>query len=147
MTMLVGWAFTGFHDRKSGVGSRRSEDRFERLQGSWTVISVQQEGKRLTVPGKAVWAFSNEELAIKIAGKAKSKDRIILAPAVTPKAIIRYFTTTIGGDSVLCPVRGIYRLDGETLWVCFGEPSGEFPTEFASKPGSRTTIVVLNRGE
>ena len=38
---------------------------------------------------------------------------------------------------------GIYELDGNTLKICVGE--SKRPTEFASKPGSKTGIFVLRK--
>jgi len=118
-----------------------------RLQGSWRVVSIEHDGKPSMAPEKVVWVFSDDYLVVKIAGRANSKCRINLAPATTPKAINRYFTTAIEGDLILFTERGIYRLDGEMLWVCIGEAAMDRPTEFASKPGSKTTLVKLKRAE
>ena len=38
---------------------------------------------------------------------------------------------------------GIYELDGNTLKICVGK--SKRPTEFASKPGSKTGVLVLRR--
>jgi len=121
------------------------ETDLNRLQGSWRVVSVEHDGKRSMAAEKAVWEFSDDDLLIEVAGRAKSKGRISLAPNTTPKAISRNFTTAIGGDFIRFIERGIYRLEGETLWICFSEAARDRPTEFASKPGSRTTLVVLKR--
>lgn len=118
-----------------------------RLQGSWRVASTEYDGKPAMAPEKVVWVFSGDDLLIKTAGRAKSRHRIGLGSAITPKAINRYFTTAMGGDSILVTQRGIYRLDGEILWICFGDVAEDQPTEFASKPGSRATLVKLKRGE
>lgn len=116
-----------------------------RLQGSWKVVSIEQDGKPSTAPEKAKWVFSGDDLVIEIVGRTKSKCRIHLGPNSRPKAINRHFTTAIEDDLILCTQRGIYRLDGEMLWICFGETENDRPTEFASKPGSRTTLVKLMR--
>src|SRR5205809_320435 len=80
----------------------------DRLKGSWRVAAIEQDGKPLRAPKKVAWVFSDQDLSIEIAGKAKSKDRISLAPAITPKAINRYVTTAIDGDLIQSTVRGIY---------------------------------------
>jgi len=116
-----------------------------RLQGSWRVVSIEQDGKPSMATEKVMWVFSDDDLVIEIAGMAKSKCRINLGPNTRPKAINRYFTTAIEDDLILCTQRGSYRLDGEMLWICFGEAEKDQPTEFASKPGSRTTLVRLKR--
>ena len=40
---------------------------------------------------------------------------------------------------------GIYELTGDTYKVCFALPGGERPKEFASKPGSKTMLIVMKR--
>jgi uncharacterized protein (TIGR03067 family) len=116
-----------------------------RLQGAWRVVSIEHDGRPSTATETVVWVFSGEDLVVEIAGEARLVGTIELAPNGTLRAIDRSFTVATERDFLRLTERGIYRWDGETLWICFGEATRDRPTEFASKPGSRTILVVLKR--
>jgi uncharacterized protein (TIGR03067 family) len=42
-------------------------------------------------------------------------------------------------------IKGIYKLDGDTLTSCVAEPDKDRPTEFSSKEGSNWTLRVFKR--
>jgi|SRR5580704_7324361 uncharacterized protein (TIGR03067 family) len=42
-------------------------------------------------------------------------------------------------------IKGIYRIDGDTLTSCVAKPGKDRPTEFASKPGTGHTLRVFKR--
>ena len=44
-------------------------------------------------------------------------------------------------------IKGIYKLDGDTLTSCVAEAGKDRPSEFASKPGSGHTLRVFKRGK
>jgi uncharacterized protein (TIGR03067 family) len=44
-------------------------------------------------------------------------------------------------------IKGIYKLDGDTLLSCVAKPGKERPTEFASKPGTGHTLRTFKRAK
>jgi uncharacterized protein (TIGR03067 family) len=44
-------------------------------------------------------------------------------------------------------IKGIYKLDGDTLTSCVAPPGKERPTEFASKPGTGHTLRTFKRAK
>ncbi len=107
--------------------------------GPWRFVSITFAGK--PAPEEQVKAFEftfrGDKVTVSFLGKSKEgtfkKD-----PSKTP---MQFEMTGLGPR----PSKGIYRLDKDTLTLCFSE-GDERPTRFESKPGSRNVLMVLKRG-
>jgi uncharacterized protein (TIGR03067 family) len=113
----------------------------KRLEGAWQLVSAVKDGKetpadvvkkiRVTIKnGKHTVHFGDDVLAKEIS--------FSIDPTKNPKQ-----TTDTLPDGK--EIKGIYKLDGDTLTSCVAEPGKERPTEFAAKPGSGHTLRVFQR--
>ena len=106
----------------------------EKLQGTWKVVSGELEGKPLRDAARSPkWVFAGEKVTM---GRESARYR--LDPAATPR---RIDLTNDVKETML----GIYQLDGGRLKICYGDPGEKRPTEFATKPGAKVILVVLER--
>jgi uncharacterized protein (TIGR03067 family) len=107
------------------------------LEGEWAMLSCVQSGKALDAEylkyGKRV-AHDNET-KITMAGQVIVQAKYTVDRKASPMTM-DYFLS--GGRKQL----GIYRLDGETLTICFAGPGKERPANFASSAGDGRTFAV-----
>jgi uncharacterized protein (TIGR03067 family) len=101
---------------------------FDKLQGEWTLVSVEVRGKKrpdtvnavskLTISGNQ-WVVTYRDFA------SNARATIEIDPSKDPKTIDFTFR---GAEE---PVRGIYKLEGDTLTVCRNATvGGARPKEF-----------------
>jgi uncharacterized protein (TIGR03067 family) len=108
----------------------------ERLQGVWSVVSIEQGGKRaplekvvFMVDGKrACWQTSEREM----------QGGLYLDPTSKPKTYDLAMSTRT--------IEGIYSLEGDTLRLChdFGDYAKR-PAGFTTRKGSQQVLLVLKR--
>jgi uncharacterized protein (TIGR03067 family) len=116
----------------------------EKIQGRWTVQQAQREGK--DAPDQL-----REKMAVKIDGSKLDIDdsesarkeiaEINLDPSKSPAAIDLKISRPGNNETLF----GIYKIDGETLSICWTKHGGERPNEFKTKPGSDQVLFVLTR--
>jgi uncharacterized protein (TIGR03067 family) len=63
-------------------------------------------------------------------------------PSASPKAVTDTVLDGTGKGSV---IRGIYRIDGDTLISCVGAPGHDRPTTFEAGPGTGRSLRVFRR--
>jgi RNA polymerase sigma factor (sigma-70 family) len=122
-------------DKPAAADKEKDQKDEEAILGAWTVESAEEGGQKAPEG-----AFKLAKLTFAAEGKitviqpdgTETKGTYKLDPTKKPKE----FSYTNHNNQT---VPGIYKLEGDTLTVCFSR-GGDAPTEFVSKEG--TTIVL-----
>jgi uncharacterized protein (TIGR03067 family) len=114
------------------------------LEGTWTVTSVERDGKEDKALSGATRVHSGTRYTLTPKNGTAVPGMFKIDPGQSPRTID--MTPTAGrykGKTLL----GIYKLEGDTLTICFAEPGKDRPTEFVSKPGTGWVLAVHQRGK
>jgi len=126
----------------SGAPSDLARQDLDALQGTWRIESSVWNGVReRDVALRITLIFQGDKLTwVDKDGIAYQQDTIKLMPERSPKAIDNW---SKGRGQV---VPGIYSLEGDTFrWCSAGGNNKIRPISFASKRGSKQSIMVLRR--
>jgi RNA polymerase sigma factor (sigma-70 family) len=128
-------------DKPAAAGKNEAPKDEEKILGTWIYVSVEARGNKVPEEeikeAKVILAADGKFTAM--IRKGEKKGTYKLDPAKKPKAI------TITNDQGNMHL-GIYKLEGDSLTICMHEEDGaDRPTEFASKEGTKITLVVLKR--
>jgi RNA polymerase sigma factor (sigma-70 family) len=131
-------------DRKASQPAKPKEadTDTDRFQGSWTLVSEEQDGKPQPAPEqKKIYTFAGDKLRLTIEGgdlpePITDKSGFRLSPTKKPKEIDGLADAKTG-------MKGIYLLDGDTLKICIALPGKDRPTEFLSRQGN--CLMTLQR--
>ncbi len=128
-----------------GPADKADKKEVDRILGTWSAVVGEKEGRqapeaelkdfRVTfgAAGKLTASHDGKDLEWSYKLDATKKPRQI---DVTIKE---------GGEGRL--FKGIYALEKDTLKICLAHPSAERPTEFATREGVKTMLLVLKREE
>jgi uncharacterized protein (TIGR03067 family) len=128
------------------------------LDGTWVVESIVRDPReRGPGEGKGIrCVIAGEKVVATFPGEDKPAPGGLLIridPTKKPKTLDLWADESSFGKSVEAtlkepPVLAIYELEGDTLRVCWAPlEKRERPTEFASKPGSGHSLIVLKRAK
>lgn len=118
------------------------------IVGEWTLESSSLGGKAVPVamPDNLTYQFTADgKWIIKSAdGKASASARDF---TLNPKADPPTIDVPVPKAGVLATrtMLGIWKVDGDTLTICFTAGDGERPKNFAPADGARTIVMVLKR--
>ena len=115
----------------------------EKFQGKWVPVSTTIDGKALDedeIKHRSL-VFKGEKMTLLYKDKERGTASLKIDPSKSPAQID---TTGEDGPRKGETLKGIYKIDGDTLTICVGK---DRPTEFASKPGSGTQLFVHKRAK
>jgi uncharacterized protein (TIGR03067 family) len=112
-----------------------------KLQGTWQIISMEAEGKKLPKDeySGVKWVFDGNKIIAVRKGERKEQGTFTLDEAKRPKQI----DTTAKDDGDV--LHGIYQLDGDDLKLCLSKKKEDRPKEFGTKPQSEHGLLILKR--
>ena len=114
----------------------------KKLEGDWKIESWTQFGAQ--VGANWTWTFKGDKYTLD-QGTNLEEGTIKLDPKKDPPVMDLEIT---GGNCKGKDQPGIYKLDGDTLTVCFAWPGvADRPTEFTSTADNRWILIVLKRGK
>ena len=117
-----------------------AKDQTEKLQGSWQMTKGVRGGQ--PVPVEKVEKIKVEITNDKIIIRDDSGERLATFKIDSTKKPAQ-FDITLANQEV--PSLGIYKLVGDILTICSANSGESRPTEFESKEGSKTALLVLER--
>jgi len=120
----------------------------ERFQGSWTTVSLVNDGKKIIdekTPPKGpatTLAYEGDKWLVKVNNKTVASGVFRIDAAKKPKEIDILDGSGKVNDKTK---RGIYTIDGDTYKYCLAKAGDDRPDDFTAKEGSGRSLGVMKR--
>lgn len=123
---------------------KADKDDLAKFDGAWTFSSWQHNGRNLDEDSRqsAKWSVKGDKYKFEIDG-VDEEGTIKLDPSQKVPTI--NLTITEGNDKGKEQL-GIYKIDGESIIMCFARPGvKERPAEFTSTPDNSNILVTIKK--
>jgi len=127
-----------------GLVQNASEKELDKLQGTWTVVSMTNDGKAASAEHiKGIrFIVKGHDYSLQ-GGEDNYRGKLTLDASQRPAKIDASFIDTSGVEKGVA--QGIYEVDGAQLKISWREQGGNRPGQFASTAGSKVRAMVLKR--
>ncbi len=118
-----------------------------KLQGKWQLESLVVRGSALgadQVKGRTL-VIEGNTIRHTAGGRDLERGTVALDPAKKPPTIDQTFDK--GGSLGGMTLKGLYRMDGDTLTICNGPLGKDRPSDLISKPGSGDSLFIYSRAK
>jgi len=125
-------------------GDKAVHEELKKLEGTWEYIAQEVGGKKspdANFKGVTL-TIKDDTYTIQVVGIVSDRGTIKVDPANTPKTIDK-----VSGKLKDVKYFGIYKLDGDTLYLCesIGEQPEHRPKDFTTTKGTPEVLVTLRR--
>ncbi len=134
--LVMGFAPAPFPRR-----SKPEKDDLEKMQGLWQCIRRTHAGRPAS-RGNVTVEIASSRFRYRVDGRITTEWAVTLDSRKKPKVLDRQ---RVGGPGAMIVLRGIYRLEGDTLTVCYHQSQSEGrPADFDGS-GAGIWLMVLKR--
>jgi uncharacterized protein (TIGR03067 family) len=140
------WLYKCKRPKKPDAAAAKEMKKFN---GTWLVTGYEHDGRqtsqRVMEQRKWVYVISDGKLTSTLNGKEGDGTATfeLVDIKATPKRVEVHAVRKLDGS--VRNSKGIYKLDGDELTLCFNEEADGWPTVFATKPKTTTTLFTLKR--
>jgi len=128
----------------TGFKEKQKEKPMEEFHGTWKYISLVYDGREFG-PEKVKefrCIFRGDEFTFRVAELTTAHGKYQVSATQEYQTIdLERTDKAQRGKTHL----GIYRFDGDKLWLCYAAPGRERPTEFTAATNSGRTLIVLQK--
>src|SRR5262249_55559147 len=128
----------------TNVPAEDSKKELDKLQGNWTIVSDDREGKPAATDRDAMVTVREDQFTTKSGSKVLRTGTLKLDPSKSPKEIdVTYTEGEFKGQTL----KGVYTLEGDSWKICYGLPGGDRPRSVPQKAGKGQMLLTLQRGK